>query len=387
MRVLQIGASWFGHQLTGLERYYTELLTYLPSLGMELTAVAYELKDGPNIDGLNLVSFGTQKKSIVRQFVDQRRTLRPQFKNGLDLVVSHCTPSIFPSLSDLGDKPLICHFHGPRYLERTLEGANSLSVQLSKYIENRVYGRTNYFITLSHYMKRLLVETYSVAEDKISVIPGGVDINQFSPHLSRAEARARLELHRDRPIILAVRRLERRMGLHNLIDAMSKVVRIEPNVLLLIAGRGTLQDQLLQHIHARKLSEHIELLGAIPDQVLPLLYRSADFSIVPTLCYEGFGLILAESLACGTPALGTPVGAIPEVLRPLSSSLLLESVRPEHLSEGIVEALVGDRTLPSAQECQQYAAEKYAWPVIAKQVHAVYHNIVASCRPNQLSVG
>jgi glycosyltransferase involved in cell wall biosynthesis len=378
VKLLQIGASWFGHQFSGLERYYTELVTHLPPLGMDVIGLVYELNEAPDIKGLKLVSFGTQNKSLVRKFLDQRRIVASYLSNGIDLVVSHCTPSLFPSLTNLGHKPLICHFHGPRYLERTVEGANPISVRLSKHIENKVYARADHVITLSHYMKRVLVETYAFPEDRISVVPGGVNMDQFKQCLSRAEARERLGLPQGRPLILTVRRLERRMGLDNLIVAMSQVVRTHPDVLLLIAGKGALQIELDRHIRCRNLSANVRMIGAVTDQLLPLLYRAVDFSIVPTTAYEGFGLILVESLASGTPVLGTPVGAIPEVLSPLAESLLLESAAPEHLAEGIQDALSGKRVLPSMQECETYAAKNYAWPVIASRVTAVYREIVGS---------
>jgi glycosyltransferase involved in cell wall biosynthesis len=381
MKLLQIGASWFGHQLSGLERYYTELVTHLPPLGTDVIGLVYELKEAPNVNGLKVVSFGSQKKSLVRKFLDQRRIVESYLNDGIDLVVSHCTPSLFPSLSHLGDRPLICHFHGPRYLERAEEGANAISVRLSKYVEHKVYARADHVITLSHYMKRVLVETYAFPEERISVVPGGVNIDQFKPSLSRAEARQRLELPRGRPIILTVRRLERRMGLHNLIEAMSDVVRTYPDVLLLIAGKGALQNELDQHIQSRNLSANIRMMGAVTDQLLPLLYRAADFSIVPTTAYEGFGLILVESLASGTPVLGTPVGGIPEVLSPLAESLLLEGAAPEHLVDGLREALSGKRKLPSMEECENYAAQNYAWRVIVSKVHSVYLDSFGTCRP------
>jgi glycosyltransferase involved in cell wall biosynthesis len=378
MKLLQIGASWFSYEFSGLERYYAELVTRLPALGTEITGLVYEMKQPPKFDGLKLVSFGTQHKSLVRKFLDQRRIVKRYLNDGIDLVVSHCTPSLFPSLNDLDGKPLICHFHGPRYIERTMEGANTISVQLSKYIEHKVYGRADRIITLSQYMKRVLVETYGFAEERVSVIPGGVNLDQFKQCVPREEARKRLELPQARPVILTVRRLERRMGLHNLVQAMSEVVRIHPDVLLLIAGKGTLQKELDQHIHSRNLSANVRLMGAVTDQVLPLLYRAADFSIVPTTAYEGFGLIIVESLASGTPVLGTPVGAISEVLSTLSESLLLESAAPQHLAEGMCEALSGKRALPNMQVCERYAVENYGWPAIARKVHSVYRDVLHS---------
>jgi glycosyltransferase involved in cell wall biosynthesis len=378
MKLLQIGASWFSYQFSGLERYYAELVTRLPALGLEVVGLAYELKEAPQVDGLKLVSFGTQHQSLARKFLHQRRIVKNYLRDGIDLVISHCTPSVFPALRHLGCSPLICHFHGPRYLERTMEGANAISVQLSKYIEHKVYARAEHIITLSHYMNRVLMETYAFPEERISVIPGGVNIDQFKQRLSRQEARVQLALPLDRPIILTVRRLEQRMGLHNLIEAMSEVVRTHPDVLLLIAGKGTLQNELDQHIRSESLAVNVRMMGAVSDQMLPLLYRAVDFSIVPTTAYEGFGLILVESLAAGTPVLGTPVGAIPEVLSPLSESLLLESASAQHISQAICQVLLGQRILPSMQVCEDYAVANYAWPAIIRKVHTVYEDVLGT---------
>jgi glycosyltransferase involved in cell wall biosynthesis len=385
MKVLQIGASWLSYQFSGLERYYAELVARLPSLGTEVTGLVYELKHSPKIAGLNLISFGTQNKNVVRQYFDQRRLISCYLGRDIDMVVSHCTPSLFPSLQHLTRKPLICHFHGPRYLERRVEGAHPLSVQLSKYIEQKVYARTDHAITLSHYMKRVLVETYGFAENKVSVVPGGVNVDHFKQTHSRQEARRQLGLDSDRPLILAVRRLERRMGLHNLIEAVYEVARKYPDVLLLIVGKGALRDELDEQIRSKNLIDHIRTVGAVSDQELPFLYRAANFSIVPSNAYEGFGLILLESLASGTPVLGTPVGAIPEVLGPLDKSLILEGVSSGHLADGICEALSGRRKLPTMTECESYAVDRFAWPVVVSSINSVYHDVLGM-RPGHAAI-
>jgi hypothetical protein len=54
MKLLQIGASWLSYQFSGLERYYAELVTHLPSLGVEVTAIVYELNEGNRSRGITL---------------------------------------------------------------------------------------------------------------------------------------------------------------------------------------------------------------------------------------------------------------------------------------------------------------------------------------------
>jgi glycosyltransferase involved in cell wall biosynthesis len=162
------------------------------------------------------------------------------------------------------------------------------------------------------------------------------------------------------------------MGLENLIAAMDKVRRQYPDVLLLIAGKGSLAETLQAQIEELGLTEQVRLLGFVSDQDLGLAYRAADFSVVPTVAWEGFGLIVIESLAAGTPVLGTPIGGIPEILRPFSEDLVFEGTSLEQLAQGIIEALSGQRQLPSSKACEAYIREHYAWPAIAQRMKSVY---------------
>lgn len=162
------------------------------------------------------------------------------------------------------------------------------------------------------------------------------------------------------------------MGLENLIRAIAEVRLFHPDILLLIGGKGALMPTLQKLIDELDIRDYVKLLGFVPDQDLELAYRAADCSIVPTVALEGFGLTVLESLAAGTPVLGTPVGGIPEILRPLSGDLVLAGSTAENLSDGIHEALKGYRQLPDSATCQDYVRHNYSWKGVAEQIRAVY---------------
>jgi len=167
------------------------------------------------------------------------------------------------------------------------------------------------------------------------------------------------------------------MGLENLIAAIATLRQKQPDILVLIAGRGVLQTALTAQITAAGLEAHVKLLGFVSDDDLPSLYRAANLTVVPTVALEGFGLIAAESLAAGTPCLVTPVGGLPEIVNGLSADLVLPDCETSSVAAGLGAALCGELSLPDAAACMAYAETNFSWPLIAARVAAVYRQTLA----------
>jgi len=266
----------------------------------------------------------------------------------------------------------VIHFEGRGGLEVEAERQSALAVFVKTAVERLGYRRATSFIVLSSPFGKILETRFGIPRHRIHIIPGGVDVRRFAIAESRTECRARLDWPADRPIVLAVRRLMRRMGLDNLIAATALVREKVPNVLVLIAGSGPMAGELRAQIEALGLTEHVRLLGFVPDADLPLAYRAANLTVVPTQVLEGFGLIVAESLAAGTPCLVTPVGGLPEAVQELSPRLVLASSLPPAIADGLIAALTGTMPLPDAPACVEFARRHYDWPVIAERTRVVY---------------
>ena len=116
------------------------------------------------------------------------------------------------------------------------------------------------------------------------------------------------------------------MGLESLISAV-RLLDDVAGLRVAIAGQR-LRVQLETMRDKLGLGDRVALLGRVSDDELPLWYRAADLFVLPTLAYEGFGLVTAEALASGTPVVGTPVGATPELLEPLEPRLLARDAEP-----------------------------------------------------------
>ena len=107
------------------------------------------------------------------------------------------------------------------------------------------------------------------------------------------------------------------------------------------------------------IDAQVRFLGRVAEEELPDWYRGADLFVLPTVAYEGFGMVTAEALSCGTPVLGTPVGATPELLGPLGSRYLTSDATAASLARSL-EDLLPHLDDDARRSCADYAV-KYDW--------------------------
>ena len=379
IKSLQIGMHWFPERAGGLDRMYYSLVGALPGAGVAVRGVvAGSARVAADTDGA-IQGFGSAAQSLPLRLMAARRALRREItRQRPDVISSHFALYTFPGLDVTRGIPQVSHFQGPWADESHVEGADSFGQRAKRYLEQAVYARSSRLIVLSDAFGKILTSRYGISPERVRVVPGCVNVDQFNLPITPGEARLKLQLPQGRPIVLAVRRLVRRMGLEDLIDAVKLLKKRVPDVLLLIAGKGRLQEELQTRITEAGLDDNVKLLGFVPDQHLAALYRAATISVVPTVALEGFGLITVESLASGTPVLVTPVGGLPEAVAGLSPNLVLRATGAEAIAEGLGAALDGALKLPDAQACRDYARANFDNSVIAKRVAAVYCEAIAS---------
>jgi glycosyltransferase involved in cell wall biosynthesis len=316
-------------------------------------------------------SLGNPLAPFLPRLWEARKSLRCSWPKDTDLINTHFSLYTWPALDLLPKEiPMVCNFQGPWAEESHQEGGSRLTVACKRWVEQAVFRQCSSFITLSHAFKNLLHTSYGVPEEMIRVIPGGIDTEIFKLPRTREEARQKLGWPQDRFIVFTPRRLVRRMGLDQLIEAVSILKKAD--IWLGIAGRGPLSSELGRQIQELEVGNQVYLLGFISDQDLVLAYQAADVTVVPSQMLEGFGLVLAESLACGTPAIATPVGAMPEVLQPLSPQLITPGTDSKAIAQILSDVLSGALLLPEPGKCRGYAQTNFAWPVIVEQVSQLF---------------
>jgi glycosyltransferase involved in cell wall biosynthesis len=282
--------------------------------------------------------------------------------------------------------PCLYFFYGPMDLEYGTEILGILSKRgpwlkyLMKYIISPTLGlmkrKQAKFIesahvtaTLSRHSQEIIRGHFGLNPCRAVLISGGADHTVYTPIADRDDLKRNLGYHSADPLILTVRRLIPRTGVDKLIGAMPAIAVKYPQALLLIAGDGALKEELEERVKVLGLHKNVKFLGYVSEFQKVQLYQAADISIVPTASLEGFGLSIAESLACGTPVLGTPVGSIPEILEPLNEGLVFKSAGAEDIADGIV-AFLNERKSTNAlrEKSVLLAREHYCWDAAAKGI-------------------
>jgi len=252
----------------------------------------------------------------------------------------------------------VCHsLAHEEYLTRAEQAATTLervrrrlSGRARRWIERMVIRRCHHVIVLSEFMKQQVMATHGIAPKDITVVPGAADPATFYPAHDRNEIRRELKLPESRTLLFTVRNLVPRMGLENLLEAMTMLGEEQRNLLLLIGGEGQLRPRLEELIRSRGLQDSVQLLGFVPEDQLAKYYQASDLVVLPTLQLEGFGLVTVEALACGTPVVGTPVGAIPEVLSTVDPLLVTEGTDGLSLAKTLRLLLKQFRDQPGERE-------------------------------------
>ena len=283
----------------------------------------------------------------------------------------------------------VCHsLAHEEYLTRaeraatTLEGVRRrLSMRARRWIERTVIRRCHHVIVLSEFMKRQVVAAHGIAPQHITVVPGAADPVTFHPVDDRNEIRRELKLPEGRTLMFTVRNLVPRMGLEYLLEAMTMLGEEQQNLLLLIGGEGQLRPRLEELIRSRGLQDSVQLLGFVPEEQLAKYYQASDLVVLPTLQLEGFGLVTVEALACSTPVVGTPVGAIPEVLSRVDPMLVTEGTDGVSLARTLRLVLNRFREVPHERERvskkgREAVEQRYNWVAHTADLDHLFMNLL-----------
>jgi glycosyltransferase involved in cell wall biosynthesis len=241
--------------------------------------------------------------------------------------------------------------------------------------------RADALVVISQYTKATLVEVLGLPEERIHVIYPAIDHGRFRPVNVTDEFRERYGLARDVPYVLYVGSEDPRKNLSTLVRAIASVREDLPAVTLLKVGRAQFSKErkrLLQLIDSLGLEDNVRFMESVPDVDLPSFYNLAGVCVMPSL-YEGFGLPMAEAMACGTPVIYARSGPLPEVAGP--AGVQVHARDYEAFAQAITRLLADGAARATLADAGRRQAATFTWARTATETRALYARLLRASDP------
>lgn len=230
-------------------------------------------------------------------------------------------------------------------------------------------------IVNSEYMKSEVKYVFKLPDNKLHVIPNGVDLNKFN-HVERDYSYRRNFAEDREKIVFFVGRLVNEKGVQVLIDSAPKVLQYYHDAKFVIAGKGPSLDYLRGKAWDMGIGHKVHFTGYISDEDLLKLYKCADVAVFPSL-YEPFGIVALEGMVANVPVVVSDTGGLGEIVNHGYDGMKSYNANANSLADCILEIL---HNPDKADEMKKRALEKvhriYNWDVISHQVTGVYQEII-----------
>ena len=205
---------------------------------------------------------------------------------------------------------------------------------------------------------------------KISVITNGVNPDEFSTDIKNAKEILSKKINcplYNKKIIITVGRLVKRKGVSWFIeDVFPELKKSEKNIVYIIAGSGKEENDIKNKI---KENKNIIFLGKIDDDLLKILYNSADCFVMPNIPVpdniEGFGIVAIEASSKGVPVVASNIDGINEAVINNKNGFLVESRNIDMFKKRIIEAINMDKK--RRNEIKIFTEKKFGWNIISKK--------------------
>jgi len=333
MKILQISAHYYPN-LGGVETHLLDLVNGLVKRGHDIFVLTYR----PLTTNVSWKVFEHENKKVI---------LRIPYLPGLfyGLVTSpileflYLFPGLFLAL------PFVIIYHNPDVIHSHGLVAGTVSIFWGKVFGKKVvislhsiyhfpvnglyrsfvkvvFKMANKIICLSKQSAKE-VEDLGILKEKIKVFTYWIDLDRF-----KRDNKAKEKLGwNGKFVILFVGRLIPEKGILELLESVRSW---SDNIMLVIIGSGPLEDFITSQ---KKLVNNLIFLGEVDNERLPVYYSAADLLIVPSVHEEGFGRVILESLACGTPVVGSNRGAVPEAMDGTVGKLI--DVSPQNIKNSV----------------------------------------------------
>ena len=316
---------------------------------------------------------GGARKAVLPIFSYILRTARLATKLAPEII--HCN-TYFPVYSGMMAArsmrvPLVSTFHDIYGLRGWVRSQDSVIWGLLGHLATTIAAQVPHdrVISVSPQCKQKLM-SLGIREEKITVIPNGVDLKLFDS----------TQVEKVPNQILYVGRLVEFKHVDWLIEAFAEVLKEVPDAKLKIVGGGPERGNLEALVRRLGLQASVTFTGVTPTyEAVTHYYKESEIFVLPSIV-EGEAIVLKEAMAAGLPliAMNIPGSGVLSLMRDGENGFLLESGRPELITEKLVQLLKDEKMRKRMGEAGRKFVEKFDWDVIADHTLEVYQKAVES---------
>ena len=271
-------------------------------------------------------------------------------------------------------KPLLVTMHSTEIGRR--DGVHTSTEKMIAETEAWLTYEAWKVICCSQYMVSHVKWAFGLPDDKLVMVPNGVNMNVYEEALATdlKPFRSRFALPEEK-LVLFVGRLVYEKGAHVLINAIPRILE-KVDAKFVIVGSGYMKDQLSTIVRSMGLEHKVMFTGFVDEETLLKLQCSADVSVVPSL-FEPFGIVALEAMAAKSPVVVSDTGGLGEIVEHDITGVKVYPNNTESLAWGIAKVLTDDKYRNNLREnAFKRIQEKYDWNKIAQQTQRIYEAVL-----------
>jgi len=308
------------------------------------------------------ISYVFRSKWISKEILKRKYQL---VYSGSDFFPDVCPAYKYRKLND-NSRWIQCIYHiYPDWRERPgSKAVNYVGVKIQNYSFSKIRVLADKIINLNKQVKHELLTNRKFTKGKIEINPCGIDLKYFD----------KISVRKKPNQVCFLARLAHSKGIFDLPKIWKEVVQKNPKVMLKIIGGGSdeIKMKLKKKFEERGLLRNVDIMGFVPDDKAYKILKESSLYVIPSY-EEGFGIAIAEALACSTPAIAWNLPVYKEVYLKGLTSVPIKDCHKFALA--IIRLLSNKSSLKKLAAGGKEAIKKYNWDAIAKKEYEIINSI------------
>jgi glycosyltransferase involved in cell wall biosynthesis len=225
-------------------------------------------------------------------------------------------------------------------------------------------------VAVSEHTAKNLIKYEKISPRKIAVIPNGIDGSKYAISIDKDKKRAELGITNKGPIIGIGVRLCEQKGIIYLLKAMPQMISCFPDCTLIVAGTGSLKEELQLESKNLGVSANVKFVGMRTD--IPQLLKLFDVYVLPSL-WEGLPMVLLEAMAADCPIVATDVGGVSTAIEAGVTGLLIRPGDSDEIFRAVY-SILSDQILRNGLvgNARRVLSEKYEVKIMTTHYEELY---------------